>query len=152
VLIHAWGDAWMLQRFIDSLSAECPPLARIDAIERHQLNEAAEANDFRIVPSVSGHVQTGVTPDAVVCADCAAEIADPANRRYRYPFTNCTHCGRSYKPFPTIAPIPQWRRSSCATRVARNTTIRPTGAFTRNRLRAPHAARVSGWRAVTARA
>jgi hydrogenase maturation protein HypF len=93
VLIHAWGDAWMLQRFIDSLSAECPPLARIDAIERHQLNEAAEANDFRIVPSVSGRVQTGVTPDAVICADCAAEIADPANRRYRYPFTNCTHCG-----------------------------------------------------------
>jgi hydrogenase maturation protein HypF len=93
VLIHAWGDAGMLQRFIDSLSAECPPLARIDAIERHQWSEAAEAHDFRIVPSVSGHVQTGVTPDAVICADCAAEIADPANRRYRYPFTNCTHCG-----------------------------------------------------------
>ncbi|MFL9899356.1 carbamoyltransferase HypF [Paraburkholderia fungorum] len=93
VLIHAWGDAWMLQRFIDSLSAECPPLARIDVIERHQLNESAAANDFRIVPSAGGHVQTGVTPDAVICADCAAEIADPANRRYRYPFTNCTHCG-----------------------------------------------------------
>ncbi|HEX3638847.1 MAG TPA: carbamoyltransferase HypF [Paraburkholderia sp.] len=93
VLIHAWGDAAMLQRFIDSLSAECPPLARIDAIERHPLSEAAEASDFRIVPSVSGHVQTGVTPDAVICADCAMEIADPANRRYRYPFTNCTHCG-----------------------------------------------------------
>ncbi|CAB3780142.1 Carbamoyltransferase HypF [Paraburkholderia ultramafica] len=93
VLIHAWGDAWTLQHFIDSLSAECPPLARIDAIERHQLNEAAEGSDFRIVPSVSGPVQTGVTPDAVICAECAAEIADPANRRYRYPFTNCTHCG-----------------------------------------------------------
>jgi hydrogenase maturation protein HypF len=93
VLIHAWGDARTLQRFIDNLSTECPPLARIDAIERHQLNEASEANDFRIVPSVSGPVQTGVTPDAVICADCAAEIADPTNRRYRYPFTNCTHCG-----------------------------------------------------------
>ena len=93
VLIHAWGDAWTLQRFIESLSAECPPLARIDAIERHQLSEAAEASDFRIVASETGHVQTGVTPDAVICADCAAEIADSANRRYRYPFTNCTHCG-----------------------------------------------------------
>ncbi|ASV99244.1 carbamoyltransferase HypF [Paraburkholderia aromaticivorans] len=93
VLIHAWGDAWTLQRFIDSLSTECPPLARIDAIERHRLNEAAEANDFRIMPSVSGPAQTGVTPDAAVCAACAAEIADPANRRYRYPLTNCTHCG-----------------------------------------------------------
>ncbi|NYH20740.1 carbamoyltransferase HypF [Paraburkholderia bryophila] len=93
VLIHAWGDAWTLQRFIESLSTECPPLARIDAIERHQLNEAAEASDFRIVPSEGGPVHTGVTPDAVVCADCAADIADPANRRYRYPFTNCTHCG-----------------------------------------------------------
>ncbi len=93
VLIHAWADAWALQRFIDSLSAECPPLARIDAIERHELTEAAAASDFRIVPSVAGPVQTGVTPDAMVCADCAADIAEPANRRYRYPFTNCTHCG-----------------------------------------------------------
>ncbi|WP_094779368.1 carbamoyltransferase HypF [Paraburkholderia ribeironis] len=93
VLIHAWGDAWTLQRFIEGLSAECPPLARIDAIERHQMNEAAHASDFRIVPGAAGAVQTGVTPDAVICADCAAEIANRAKRRYRYPFTNCTHCG-----------------------------------------------------------
>ena len=50
-------------------------------------------DDFRIVPSVGGPVQTGVVADAVTCADCLAEIDDPANRRYRYPFTNCTHCG-----------------------------------------------------------
>lgn len=93
VLIHAWGDAWTIERFIGSLSAECPPLARIDAIERHQLTETAEVSDFRIVASVAGHVHTGITPDAVICAACAAEIADPADRRYRYPFTNCTHCG-----------------------------------------------------------
>ncbi|OAJ59442.1 carbamoyltransferase HypF [Paraburkholderia ginsengiterrae] len=93
VLIHAWGDAWTIERFIRSLSAECPPLARIDAIERHELTETADVSDFRIVASVAGHVQTAVTPDAVICAACAAEIADPANRRYRYPFTNCTHCG-----------------------------------------------------------
>ena len=93
VLIHAWGDVWTLERFITRLYAECPPLARIDAIERHALAALADAADFRIVASVAGHAQTGVVPDAVMCASCAAEIADSSARRYRYPFTNCTYCG-----------------------------------------------------------
>jgi hydrogenase maturation protein HypF len=93
VLIHACGDVWTVEQFLARLRAECPPLARIDAIERHEWVSVAEVDDFRIVPSVGGPVQTGVVADAVTCADCLAEIADPANRRYRYPFTNCTHCG-----------------------------------------------------------
>ncbi|SDH27220.1 carbamoyltransferase HypF [Paraburkholderia phenazinium] len=93
VLIHACGDVWTVEQFLARLQAECPPLARIDAIERHEWLSVAEMDDFRIVPSAGGPVQTGVVPDAVTCADCLAEIADPANRRYRYPFTNCTHCG-----------------------------------------------------------
>lgn len=93
VLIHACGDVLTVEQFIARLRAECPPLARIDVIERHEWVSVAEVDDFRIVPSVSGQVQTGVVPDAVVCEECAAELADPANRRYRYPFANCTHCG-----------------------------------------------------------
>ena len=43
--------------------------------------------------SRGGTVTTGVVPDAATCAECVADIRDPSNRRYRYPFTNCTHCG-----------------------------------------------------------
>ena len=93
VLIHACGDVLTVEQFLARLQAECPPLARIDAIERHEWISVAEVDDFLIVPSVGGEGQTGVVPDAAICAACAAEIADPANRRYRYPFANCTHCG-----------------------------------------------------------
>lgn len=93
VLIHACGDVLTVEQFLARLRAECPPLARIDAIERHEWVSVAEVDDFRIVPSESGQAQTGVVPDAAICAACAAEIADPSNRRYRYPFANCTHCG-----------------------------------------------------------
>ncbi|WP_439672763.1 carbamoyltransferase HypF (plasmid) [Cupriavidus necator] len=96
VQIRAWGDAVALDRFIARLRDECPPLARIDAIERRVLAQDAEGADlggFRIVASVGGPVRTGVVPDAVVCSACIADIGDPLNRRYRYPFANCTHCG-----------------------------------------------------------
>ena len=99
VLIRAWGDALTLERFIARLRTECPPLARIDTIERSELAPAPEANEFRIVASVAnnrqvaGHAQTGVVPDALTCAACLGEIGDPASRRHRYAFTNCTHCG-----------------------------------------------------------
>jgi hydrogenase maturation protein HypF len=93
VLIHACGDVLTVEQFLARLRAECPPLARIDEIERHEWVSVAEVDDFRIVPSADGPVQTGVVPDAVTCAACLAELADPANRRYRYPLTNCTHCG-----------------------------------------------------------
>jgi hydrogenase maturation protein HypF len=71
---------------------EAPPLARIDTIESAPLAAEPPA-DFRIVSSRSGAVRTGVVPDATTCPECLADIRDPENRRYRYPFTNCTHCG-----------------------------------------------------------
>lgn len=93
VLIRAWGPAAGIDTFCRRVLAECPPLARIDALERLPLTGTAEADDFRIIASDATRVRTGIVPDAATCAACAAEVRDPADRRYRYPFTNCTHCG-----------------------------------------------------------
>lgn len=95
VLIRARASPEQLDTFCARLPLESPPLARIASIRRERLEEAAlrDCCDFRIIASASGAVSTGVAPDAALCDACAAELADPANRRYRYPFINCTHCG-----------------------------------------------------------
>ncbi len=92
VLIRAFGPKAALGDLERALFEEAPPLSRIDAIEAAPL-EGEPPADFRIVASRAGDVRTGVVPDAAVCPDCLADIRDPSNRRYRYPFTNCTHCG-----------------------------------------------------------
>ncbi len=92
VLIRAFGSSRSLAKLELALVEESPPLARVDALETAQL-EGEPPPDFRIVTSKSGEVRTGVVPDAATCPECLADIRDPGNRRYRYPFTNCTHCG-----------------------------------------------------------
>lgn len=87
------GAAADIARFHERLKKEAPRLARIDAVEAiDAVNDPIEAG-FRIETSRRGAVTTGVTPDAATCDDCLAEIFDPSNRRWRYAFTNCTHCG-----------------------------------------------------------
>ena len=94
VLIHAWGSRASLEQLVRRLRAEQPPLSRIEAIVRASLDASGELpGEFRIVSSREGTVRTGVAADAATCTACLAEVLDPANRRYRYPFTNCTHCG-----------------------------------------------------------
>lgn len=92
VLIRAWGDGPTLDRFVQALRAEQPPLSRIERIVRSP-SDGGPPLDFQIVASREGRVSTGVAADAASCPECLAEVLDPANRRYRYPFTNCTHCG-----------------------------------------------------------
>jgi hydrogenase maturation protein HypF len=93
VTIRLWGPRQALDRFCNRLQAELPPLARLDAIERSPLLTAPPSNEFRILASLGGPVRTGVVADAATCPACQAEIRDTQDRRYRYPFTNCTHCG-----------------------------------------------------------
>ncbi len=93
VLIQAWGKASDLSRFLDLLRTSPPPLAKIESVESSPLPEEAHGSEFMIIESVAGAAQTGVAPDAATCPDCLAETMDPQNKRYRYPFTNCTHCG-----------------------------------------------------------
>jgi hydrogenase maturation protein HypF len=93
VTIRAWGRRQDLDRFCERLLAEPPPLASIAAIVRDALDQAAPSNEFRIVASRAGPVRTGIVADAATCEACRREILDSQDRRYRYPFTNCTHCG-----------------------------------------------------------
>ncbi len=93
VTIRIWGDSENLQSFLLQLRSDLPPLARIDSLDTQPLDGPAPGEGFRILPSREGEVHTGVVPDAATCPDCRAEVLDPNNRRYRYPFTNCTHCG-----------------------------------------------------------
>jgi hydrogenase maturation protein HypF len=93
VLIRAYGNAESLDEFIQQLQAECPPLARIESITRRPYFGTCNLEDFVITKSVSTVVHTEITPDAATCPTCKQEILDPFSRWYRYPFTNCTHCG-----------------------------------------------------------
>ena len=93
VKIAVWGGQAALDDFLNSLTRNPPPLAMIEGVATAQLSGAAPTGEFQIVHSKSGVISTEITPDAATCADCLTEICDPGDRRYRYPFTNCTHCG-----------------------------------------------------------
>lgn len=94
VLIHAWGGGDALARFEQRLRSEAPRLARVDQVIRSSfVDDADPPVDFRILTSRAGETHTGVAADSATCPDCLSEIGDEADRRFRYPFTNCTHCG-----------------------------------------------------------
>jgi hydrogenase maturation protein HypF len=93
VKILVCGHAEKIDDFCDRLRREAPPLSRIDAIERETCELEAATDGFHIRPSRGGEARTGVVPDAASCPACLREIDDTSDRRFRYPFTNCTHCG-----------------------------------------------------------
>lgn len=93
VLIQAWGTQDALASFQRRLKTETPPLAQVGLVQAVPLRDMESPAEFSIAPSRTGPILTDVSPDAAACAQCLAEIQNPAGRRYRYPFTNCTHCG-----------------------------------------------------------
>ncbi len=115
VRIEVQGPAPAVGGFAQALAAHPPPLAVIDAIAAED-RPVEEDGEFRILTSSSGELATAlVSPDVGTCADCRREIADPSQRRYGYPFTNCTNCGHRYtivtgipydRPNTTMAPFP----------------------------------------------
>ena len=93
VTIEVEGAARNVDAFLKRLRSEAPPLARLDAVDVVDA-EATGAAEFRIVTSrTDGQVSTGIPADAATCTDCLRELLDPKDRRYRYPFLNCTNCG-----------------------------------------------------------
>jgi len=95
VMVRAWGRIQDLQEFNRRLKLSPPPLARIEHIERYVLEDGDTGPpDFAIVGSRhDAAVHTDIAPDTATCPACLEEILRPDDRRYRYAFTNCTHCG-----------------------------------------------------------
>ena len=93
VTIEIEGAEVRIDEFITRLRTNAPPMSRIDSVDVHEVALAGES-EFRIILSqVLGQVSTGIPADAATCADCVRELFDPRDRRFRYPFINCTNCG-----------------------------------------------------------
>ncbi|HTB95534.1 MAG TPA: carbamoyltransferase HypF [Terracidiphilus sp.] len=93
VTIEIEGPSARVNAFLMRLRAEIPPLARIDAVTLRDLPPTGESGFHIVASQIKGQVSTGIPADAATCADCLRELLDPADRRYRYPFLNCTNCG-----------------------------------------------------------
>lgn len=93
VYIEAEGKRALVETFLERIEQERPPLSIIERLESSWVAPEGES-DFRIRHSdVSGEKSAVVLPDVATCPDCLKEVFDSSNRRYRYPFTNCTNCG-----------------------------------------------------------
>ncbi len=90
--IEAQGAADAIEDFLARLETEAPPLASVTAVEAAEA-PTRDVRGFEIKVSRHGTANTAVTPDSATCPDCLAELFDPANRRWRHAFINCTHCG-----------------------------------------------------------
>ena len=93
VLLEIEGESATVERFLERLPAEAPPLSLVEEVWREEVPTTGELG-FRIVASASGgEPATLISPDSATCSDCLAELWDSADRRFRYPFINCTNCG-----------------------------------------------------------
>ena len=109
VIIEIEGPCVALADFQQSLRTKLPPLARIDMLVTESLPPRHESH-FIIAHSHSGAERRAlISPDVATCDDCLAELLDPANRRYHYPFINCTNCGPR---FTIVQNVPYDRRKT----------------------------------------
>jgi len=93
VLIRVCGEEDNIADFSRRLATETPPLSKIESIRCSASTVKIAYDDFRIADSIASDSNTQITPDAAVCEACREETLSPFERRFRYPFTNCTHCG-----------------------------------------------------------
>jgi hydrogenase maturation protein HypF len=136
VVVELEGTPEGVNEFVTQLPAVPPPRARIDSLEEEELEPRGE-EAFAIRESVPGEAATLVSPDLATCGDCLDELLEPADRRHRYPFINCTNCGPR---FTIIQGVPYDRPK---TTMSSSTTTPATAASTPNPTLAPLAARAS---------
>jgi hydrogenase maturation protein HypF len=114
VLIEVEGSAPVVDRFLERLPSEAPPLAVLEHVVSEEADPVGDRS-FAIRESIAGDIPDApVTPDTATCDDCLRELFDPADRRFRYPFINCTNCGPRFtivrrvpydRPSTTMAPF-----------------------------------------------
>lgn len=95
VVLEAQGQKEPVRYFLTELQEQAPPLAAVSGVQVEEIPVADDAG-FVIRASGGNGAAVLVAPDSAVCHDCLAELFAPADRRYRYPFINCTNCGPRY--------------------------------------------------------
>ena len=101
VILEVEGEEAVLRRFGEAVEKEKPAISIIQDITREYMDPVGYIG-FKIRKSTGGEKRVFVLPDISTCDDCLEEIMDPENRRYRYPFTNCTNCGPRYSIINSI--------------------------------------------------
>lgn len=110
VLLEVQGDRAAVGKFLAELSERPPALAVVERVTVAEAAVRTEAGGFVITASSStGRAATLISPDTATCEDCLAELHDPADRRYHYPFVNCTNCGPR---FTIVTGVPYDRSST----------------------------------------
>ncbi len=93
VSIEVQGEAEAVERFLERLPKEVPPRTKITVLAPREA-ELQPETEFRIAPSrMDAAARALISPDVSVCEDCLRELMNPRDRRFRYPFINCTNCG-----------------------------------------------------------
>ncbi|TWD82002.1 hydrogenase maturation carbamoyltransferase HypF [Kribbella amoyensis] len=114
VIAEVEGPAVAVAAFARRIAVDAPPLAVVESVQAEAV-EPAGGTEFVILESAAGTGRTLVSPDVATCADCLAELADPADRRFRHPFVSCTNCGPRFtiitglpydRPATTMAAFP----------------------------------------------
>ena len=93
VVVEVEGDPAAVARFTDTLPLRAPRLARVDRLVTEDIPCVGAAGFAIVASDAGGVVDAPVAPDVATCDECLRELFDPADRRYRYPFVNCTDCG-----------------------------------------------------------
>jgi len=114
VFVEVEGADLAVREFLRRLESDKPGIALIQSLEATFLDSAGHVG-FEIRASTGGEKRALVLPDLATCPACLDEVFDPANRRYRYPFTNCTYCGPR---FSIIAALPYDRAATTMNRFA----------------------------------
>ncbi|HEY3690038.1 MAG TPA: carbamoyltransferase HypF [Pseudonocardiaceae bacterium] len=121
VFMEIEGTQQLVSEFLATLPAQAPPLAVIEEVRTSPLVPTGEPGFHIVSSNAAGRPDTLVSADSATCADCLRELADPTDRRFNYPFINCTNCGPRFtivrdvpydRPFTTMAPFAMCR--ACA--------------------------------------
>ncbi|MEU9335576.1 carbamoyltransferase HypF [Streptomyces sp. NPDC048290] len=103
VVVEIEGGPDAVDRFCVRLAPDAPPLARVDGVDHHDLPATGDGLFTILASRPGGRSGVLIPPDTATCAPCLAELTDPADRRHRHPFVNCTYCGPR---FTIVAGLP----------------------------------------------